>query len=78
MKEAAGETPAKRTLTAKIVVNESNAMMIVLLTVAIENAGMTVNKEAHPEILMMVSRTELSEIFRCSVAFIQQRSLFIC
>ncbi len=51
-KQAAGEILAKRTLTAMIVVT----VKIAVVTAVIETAGMTVNTEAHPETMMMVSR----------------------
>lgn len=51
MKEAAGETPAKRTM-GMIVVTAWNAVMIAMWSVVIEIVEMTVNPELHKESLM--------------------------
>lgn len=57
-KEAAGENPAEKTL---IVMTGGIVMTAVIATTAVVNAAietveMTVNREAHPEIMKTVSR----------------------
>lgn len=65
MREAAGENLAERRQTATIDVIETidaietidvTVMIAAIETLVIENAVMIVTTEAHPEILMMVSR----------------------
>lgn len=61
-REAAGETPGKRT-TAKIAAIVRTAVV----TAAIEITGMTVNREAHPETKKMVRRADLEMTWRYKV-----------
>lgn len=59
MREAAGENLAERRQTATIDAIETidvTVMIAAIETLVIENAVMIVTTEAHPEILMMVSR----------------------
>lgn len=59
MREAAGENLAERRQTATIDVTETidvTVMIAAIETLVIEIAVMIVTTEAHPEILMMVSR----------------------
>lgn len=59
MREAAGENLAERRQTTTIDAIETidvTVMIAAIETLVIENAVMIVTTEAHPEILMMVSR----------------------
>lgn len=72
MREAAGENLAERRQTAMIDVIETidvTVMIAAIETLVIEIAVMIVTTEAHPEILMMVSRACFRLAFSVFVGF---------